>query len=446
MTTNAGYDHVTITATNASSTSKSASASTYVRNTETSSKITAYGTPTVSIGSGITCAGGSATVSHSVTNTRTYFYCSGSTSRSVSEAGTTTIKITSNGNSRFSLSGNTLSHSTMGKSEVTDSCTITATNSGDTSKTKTATVSVTNTSSTTYSTPTAGTITNGYIAASGGSASASAGNGSQTWTKTYCSGQTDTGTISVPPNVTSISGSASSKGETSSEQTTVKSQTVTWSANGKSKSGTMYVYQRANSFSGVTFTTSVSSASISATGGTITVSGTAKVNWSSGSYSKTPSYRISDQDAGATISGSTITFPKNTASTTKYAYAQTYLVYNGTTYYDNSGAKKITQDRQLPTNTILAITPPGGSTTVNVNANYAVGSDLRITVTCHCEEMMGSGSMITASGGGVMKKGTTSITVTIERAQAMGYEVTEITNVNVTPSIDSVYQYVTVIA
>ena len=446
MTNNNGYDHVTITATNASSTSKTASASTYVRNTETSSKITAYGTPSVSIGSGITCSGGSATVSHSVTNTRTYYYCTGSVSRSVSEAGTTTIKITSNGNSRFSLSGNTLSHSSMGKNEVTDSCTITATNSGDTSKTKTATVSVTNTSTTTYGNVTAGAITNKTIAASGGSATATAGNGSQTWTKTYCTGQKDTGTISVSPSVASISGSASSKGETSSGQTTVKSQNVTWSANGKSASGTMYVYQAANSFSGVTFTTSVSSASISAAGGTITVSGTAKVNWSSGSYSKTPSYRISDQDAGATISGSTIKFPKNTASTTKYAYAQTYLVYNGKTYYDNSGAKKITQDRQLPTNTITAYTPYGGSTTVSVYASSAVGSDLSITVTCHCEDMYGSGSMVTASGNGVMKKGTKSLTVTIERAVTMGYEVTEITNVNVSPLIDTAYQYVTQIA
>ncbi len=370
MTTNVGYDHVTITATNASSTSKSASASTYVRNYETSSKITAYGTPSVSIGSGITCSGGSATVSHSVTNTRTYYYCTGSVSRSVSEAGTTTIKITSNGNSRFSLSGNTLSHSTMGKNEVTDSCTITATNSGDTSKTKTATVSVTNTSTTTYSNITIGTISNKTIAASGGSATATAGNGSQTWTKTYCSGQKDTGTISVPPNVTSISGSASSKGETSSGQTTVKSQSVTWSANGKSASGTMYVYQAANSFSGCSVACSISSSSVSRLGGSITVSGNATVTWSSGSYAKTPSRQISDQNAGASISGSTITFGKNTSTSARYAYARNYISYNGSTYY--SDAKKINQNGKVAN---LEITATHGSQ-VTYKANYAPDVDI----------------------------------------------------------------------
>ena len=365
MTTNAVTDSCTITATNSGDTSKTKTATVSVtNNADASSKITAYGTPTVSIGTGITCSGGSATVTHSVTNEKTYYYCSGSAGRKENVAGTTTIKITTNGNSRFSLSGNKLSHSTMGKSEVTDSCTITATNSGDTSKTKTATVSVTNTSSTTYSTPTAGTITNGYIAASGGSASASAGNGSQTWTKTYCSGQTDTGTISVPPNVTSISGSASSKGETSSGQTTVKSQTVTWSANGKSKSGTMYVYQRANSFSGCSVACSISSSSVSRLGGSITVSGNATVTWSSGSYNKTPSRQISDQNAGASISGSTITFGKNTSTSARYAYARNYISYNGTTYY--SDAKKINQNAKVAD---LKITASHGSS-VQYTSNY----------------------------------------------------------------------------
>lgn len=60
--------------------------------------------------------------------------------------------------------------------------------------------------------------------------------------------------------------------------------------------------------------------------------------------------------------------------------------------------------------------------------------------------MMGSGSMVTGSGDGVMKKGTKSLTVTIDRAVTMGYEVTEITNVNVSPLIDNTFQYVTVIA
>jgi hypothetical protein len=73
---------------------------TQVKNEVTNSNynpyISAYGTPSVSIGSGITAGGGSATVSHSVSNTQTYYqlYTSGSTTTHTrSAAGTTTIKI-----------------------------------------------------------------------------------------------------------------------------------------------------------------------------------------------------------------------------------------------------------------------------------------------------------------------------------------------------------------
>lgn len=113
----------------------------------------------------------------------------------------------------------------------------------------------------TYGNIVAGTISNKTIPASGGSATATAGNGSQTWNKSatittyeYTSGATkdviteaaSNGTANVVPNVSSITATASSKGTTVSSQTTVKSQVVTWSANGKSASGTMYIYQEAN--------------------------------------------------------------------------------------------------------------------------------------------------------------------------------------------------------
>lgn len=114
---------------------------------------------------------------------------------------------------------------------------------------------------TTYGNVTAGTITNATVPASGGTKSATAGNGSQTWSKakidttyTYTSGSTKTetttaassGTNSVSPSVASISATGSSLGTTVTAQTTLKSQAVTWSANGKSASGTMYIYQEAN--------------------------------------------------------------------------------------------------------------------------------------------------------------------------------------------------------
>lgn len=113
----------------------------------------------------------------------------------------------------------------------------------------------------TYGNIVAGTISNKTIPASGGSATATAGNGSQTWNKSatittyeYTSGATkdvtteaaSNGTANVVPNVSSITATASSKGTTVSAQTTVKSQAITWSANGKSASETMYIYQEAN--------------------------------------------------------------------------------------------------------------------------------------------------------------------------------------------------------
>lgn len=244
-----------------------------VTNSNYNPRITAYGTPTVSIGSGLTAAGGSATVSASVTNTETYnaLYSSGATgpNQTRNVGGSLSISMTVNGNSRFSLSGNTITHSSMGTNETTDTITIKAINNGDNSKSATASKSITNSKTVkstsggiyTYGNIVAGTISNKTIPASGGSATATAGNGSQTWNKSatittyeYTSGATkdvtteaaSNGTANVVPNVSSITATASSKGTTVSAQTTVKSQAVTWSANGKSASETMYIYQEAN--------------------------------------------------------------------------------------------------------------------------------------------------------------------------------------------------------
>lgn len=244
-----------------------------VTNSNYNPRITAYGTPTINIGSGLTAAGGSATVSASVTNTETYnaLYSSGATgpNQTRSVGGSLSISMTANGNSRFSLSGNTITHSSMGTNITTDTVTIKAVNDGDNSKSATASKSIVNSKTVksisggvyTYGNITAGTITNATIPASGGSATATAGNGSQTWNKSatittyeYTSGATkdvtteaaSSGTANVVPNVASITATASSKGTTVSAQTTVKSQAVTWSANGKSASETMYIYQEAN--------------------------------------------------------------------------------------------------------------------------------------------------------------------------------------------------------
>jgi hypothetical protein len=244
-----------------------------VTNSNYNPRITAYGTPTISIGSGLTAAGGSATVSASVTNTETYnaLYSSGATgpNQTRSVGGSLSISMTANGNSRFSLSGNTITHSSMGTNETTDTVTIKAVNDGDSSKSATASKSIVNSKSVkstsggiyTYGDVIAGTVTNGIIPASGGSATATAGNGTQSWNKSatittyqYDSGSTkdvttenaSSGINEVEPNVAYIEATASSKGTTVSSQTIVKSQNFGWYANGKSASGTMYIYQEAN--------------------------------------------------------------------------------------------------------------------------------------------------------------------------------------------------------
>lgn len=244
-----------------------------VTNSNYNPRITAYGTPTISIGSGLTAAGGSATVSASVTNTETYnaLYSSGATgpNQTRSVGGSLSISMTANGNSRFSLSGNTITHSSMGTNETTDTITIKAVNDGDSSKSATASKSITNSKTVkstsggiyTYYNVIAGTVTNGIIPASGGSATATAGNGTQSWNKSatittyqYDSGSTkdvttenaSSGVDEVVPDVAYIEATASSKGATISSQTTVKRQIVIWLANGKSAIGVMYIYQAAN--------------------------------------------------------------------------------------------------------------------------------------------------------------------------------------------------------
>lgn len=322
-----------------------------VTNSNYNPRITAYGTPTISIGSGLTAAGGSTTVSASVTNTETYnaLYSSGATgpNQTRSVGGSLSIFMTANGNSRFSLSGNTITHSSMGTNETTDTITIKAVNDGDSSKSATASKSITNSKTVkstsggiyTYGDVIAGTVTNGIIPASGGSATAKAGNGTQSWNKSatittyqYDSGSTkdvttenaSSGTANVVPNVASITATASSKGTTVSAQTTVKSQAVTWSANGKSASGTIYIYQAANKIDSYNYgswsiTISANPTTIAASGGTSTITAsctrTKTPVYTSGSTgtatteSATPTLAISG--TGFTLSGTTVTASKN---------------------------------------------------------------------------------------------------------------------------------------
>lgn len=322
-----------------------------VTNSNYNPRITAYGTPTISIGSGLTAAGGSATVSASVTNTETYnaLYSSGAIgpNQTRSVGGSLSISMTVNGNSRFSLSGNTITHNSMGTNETTDTITIKAVNDGDSSKSATASKSITN-SKTVKSTSggvykygyvTSGPITNATIPASGGSATAKAGNGTQNWSKSatittyqYDSGSTkdvitenaSSGTNNVPPGIASIEATASSKGTTVSSQTIIKSQPVIWSANGESAGATMYIYQEANEIVSYNYTEwkivlRANPTTIPASGGTSQLTNsairyripvyTSGATGSSTSVSSIPSLSISGD--GFTLANNIVTASKN---------------------------------------------------------------------------------------------------------------------------------------
>lgn len=322
-----------------------------VTNSNYNPRITAYGTPTISIGSGLTAAGSSASVSASVTNTETYntLYSSGATgpNQTRSAGGSLSISMTANGNSRFTLSGNTIFHGSMGTNETTDTVTIKAVNNGDSSKSATASKSIINSKTVkstsggiyTYGDVIAGTVTHGIIPASGGSATATAGNGTQSWNKSatittyqYDSGFTknvttenaSSGVDEVVPNVAYIEATASSKEATVSSQTTVKSQAIIWSANGKSAIKVMCIYQAANEIVSYNYTEweivlRANPTTIPASGGTSQLTNaairyripvyTSGATGSSTTVSSIPSLSISGD--GFTLTNNIVTASKN---------------------------------------------------------------------------------------------------------------------------------------
>lgn len=350
-----------------------------VTNSNYNPRITAYGTPTISIGSGLTAAGGSATVSTSVTNTETYnaLYSSGAIgpNQTRSVGGSLSISMTVNGNSRFSLSGNTITHSSMETNETTDTITIKAVNDGDSSKSATASKSITNSKTVkstsggiyTYGDVIAGTVTNGIIPASGGSATATAGNGTQSWNKSatittyqYDSGSTkdvttenaSSGVDEVVPNVAYIEATASSKGATVSSQTTVKSQIVIWSANGKSAIRVMYIYQAANEIVSYNYTEweivlRANPTTIPASGGTSQLTNSAI------------RYRIPVYTSGATGSSTTISaIPSLSISGDGFTLANNII----TASKNNGGARSctVTASKEGAVSQTITITQSAG--------------------------------------------------------------------------------------
>lgn len=207
-------------------------------------------------------------------------------------------------------------------------------------------------SGTTWGNVSAGTITNATVPASGGTKTATAGNGSQSYTQTWVSGRTTTGTNSVAPSVASISATGSNLGTTVKAAATLKSQAVTWSGSGsKSASGTMYVYQQANAVTSSSTTNQTKSLSVSARydGGRYVYDSLAAPNWigkasatvhfsHSFTYKTTNTYTsgqssdstgsesvalsISSNGASASLSGNVLTVPDNTTTNVRSVTVQ----------------------------------------------------------------------------------------------------------------------------
>lgn len=191
-----------------------------------------------------------------------------------------------------------------------------------------------------YNPVTAGAISNKTIPASGGSATATAGDGSQSWTTnkkyrhdTYSSGSvadvliedSKIGTDTIKPSVGSVSGSAESKGTTVSDVTTVKEQAVTWTGKGgKKATGTMYIYQAANATTDITYGVPVISSftvdDIPASGGSISSGSVSYSQSRTQNYTSGATAQLSNLNSGGTITYSAAVSASSLGTTVKPRY------------------------------------------------------------------------------------------------------------------------------
>ena len=191
-----------------------------------------------------------------------------------------------------------------------------------------------------YNPVTAGAISNKTIPASGGSATATAGDGSQSWTTnkkyrhdTYTSGSvadvliedSKIGTDTIKPSVASVSGSAESKGTTVSDITTVKEQAVSWTGKGgKKATGTMYIYQAANATTDITYGVPVISSftvdDIPASGGSISSGSVSYSQSRTQNYTSGATAQLSNLDSGGTITYSTAVSASSLGTSIKPRY------------------------------------------------------------------------------------------------------------------------------
>lgn len=191
-----------------------------------------------------------------------------------------------------------------------------------------------------YNPVTAGAISNKTIPASGGSATATAGDGSQSWTTnkkyrhdTYSSGSvadvliedSKIGTDTIKPSVGSVNGSAESKGTTVSGITTVKEQAVTWTGKGgKKATGTMYIYQAANATTDITYGVPAISSftvdDIPASGGSISSGSVSYSQSRTQNYTSGATAPLSSLNSGGTITYSTAVSASSLGTSIKPRY------------------------------------------------------------------------------------------------------------------------------
>lgn len=372
-----------------------------------------YGNPSVSLSYGAkNAAKGTVSPTYSYSQARTQNYTSGSTEAlsALTSGGTLAFsETTAHANASVNATSGVVSwdaNQTTSARSVGITLTVTM-NSKSGSKAATSTQSADAVSSTSWGNVSAGTITNATVGAGGGTGKATAGNGSQSYTQTWVSGRTTSGSNAISPNPSSYSLTVSSKGTTVSGATTAGSKTVTWSGSGsKSASGTMYIYQSANALTGCSVSCSVPSSSGTRLGGSMTVSGSATSTYTSGSKAYPGvTFRISDQTAGATISGATITWPKNTQTAAKYFYAQAYCTAEGSTYY--STAQKVSIPAKVGDIT-FTFSYNNSNYTCTVKASKAPGSTVNWSSTGIFKDSSGNMIYDGSASGSFSSTATTS--------------------------------------
>ena len=267
MCTDTSTDTVVVTAVNSSSSSATATDTKSIENPITNydysgSNSSYWASISITNKSNLTCSGGSSPVSASAGHTHTYYYlyCSGCTSGPyyTYPSDSVTWSITTNGHSRFSKSGNTLNHSSMGKDSTTDTVVVTAVNSSNSNATSTDRKDIPNDYTDSWNNPSISTYYYDTIPAKGGTSSPHLGV-SQSGTRTWCSGSTSTiynYDFSKSYSMTSGNGfsisttsgviTASNRGTTTGNARTSNTATVTVTGQGKSSTKTATCTQSAN--------------------------------------------------------------------------------------------------------------------------------------------------------------------------------------------------------